>query len=91
MTCLTRARPTKRALHISLTTQYIFTRSGTCQAIKQIDSYAIMSLEIEITTPNGHSYKQPTGLFIGNEFIASTGRTIVSLDPAYGMHFCIIK
>lgn len=50
-----------------------------------------MPLEIEITTPNGHIYKQPTGLFIGNEFVASTGQTIASLDPAYVTHFSIIK
>lgn len=42
-----------------------------------------MSLEIDITTPNGHSYKQPTGLFINNEFVASSGQTITTLDPAY--------
>lgn len=45
-----------------------------------------MSLEIDITTPNRHSYKQPTGLFINNEFVASSGQTITSLDPAYASH-----
>lgn len=42
-----------------------------------------MTPEIDITTPNGHSYKQPTGLFINNEFVAASGQTITSLDPAY--------
>lgn len=38
---------------------------------------------VEITTPNGRRYQQPTGLFINNEFVPSSGQTIVSLDPAY--------
>lgn len=39
---------------------------------------------MEIVTPNGHKYTQPTGLFINNEFVpASSGQTITSLDPAY--------
>lgn len=39
---------------------------------------------MEIVTPNGHRYTQPTGLFINNEFVpASSGQTITSLDPAY--------
>ncbi|CAG8119731.1 unnamed protein product [Penicillium olsonii] len=40
-------------------------------------------LFINLTTPNGHSYQQPTGLFINNEFVkASSGQTITTLDPA---------
>ncbi|RAL12673.1 aldehyde dehydrogenase ALDH [Aspergillus homomorphus CBS 101889] len=40
-------------------------------------------LFVELTTPNGRQYKQPTGLFINNEFRPSSGgQTIVSLDPA---------
>lgn len=43
-----------------------------------------MDLFIDIVTPNGHSYKQPTGLFINNEIVPATGgQTITSLDPAY--------
>ncbi|KAJ5501347.1 hypothetical protein N7453_006164 [Penicillium expansum] len=42
-----------------------------------------MDLFIDIVTPNGHSYKQPTGLFINNEIVPATGgQTITSLDPA---------
>ncbi|KAF3388433.1 Aldehyde dehydrogenase [Penicillium rolfsii] len=42
-----------------------------------------MSLSVDIVTPNGHRYTQPTGLFINNEFVsASSGQTITSLDPA---------
>ncbi|KAL4802498.1 aldehyde dehydrogenase domain-containing protein [Aspergillus unguis] len=40
-------------------------------------------LYVDLTTPNGHSYRQPTGLFINNEFVkASSGLTISSIDPA---------
>lgn len=43
-----------------------------------------MSLFIDIYTPNGHKYRQPTGLFINNEIVSATGgQTITSLDPAY--------
>ena len=43
-----------------------------------------MDLFIDIVPPNGHSYKQPTGLFINNEIVPATGgQTITSLDPAY--------
>ncbi|KAJ5790617.1 uncharacterized protein N7518_007628 [Penicillium psychrosexuale] len=42
-----------------------------------------MSLFIDIYTPNGHKYRQPTGLFINNEIVSATGgQTITSLDPA---------
>ncbi|KAJ5744932.1 aldehyde dehydrogenase domain-containing protein [Penicillium manginii] len=40
-------------------------------------------LFLDITTPNGHKYRQPTGIFINNEFCkGSKGETISSLDPA---------
>ncbi|KAJ5907446.1 hypothetical protein N7495_000128 [Penicillium taxi] len=41
-----------------------------------------MATSIELVTPNGHKYTQPTGLFINNEFVPSSGQTIVTLDPA---------
>jgi aldehyde dehydrogenase (NAD(P)+) len=42
-----------------------------------------MSLSVDIVAPNGRSYKQPTGLFINNEFVSATsGQTITSIDPA---------
>ncbi|KAJ4157831.1 mitochondrial aldehyde dehydrogenase [Fusarium falciforme] len=38
---------------------------------------------VELTAPNGVKWSQPTGLFIGNEFVASSsGKTITSIDPA---------
>jgi aldehyde dehydrogenase (NAD(P)+) len=43
-----------------------------------------MDLFVDIVTPNGKSYKQPTGLFINNEIVPATGgQTITSIDPAY--------
>lgn len=47
-----------------------------------------MAQAVELTTPNGHRYTQPTGLFINNEFVPSTGQTITSLDPAYVPVLC---
>ncbi|UZP43424.1 hypothetical protein NXS19_011240 [Fusarium pseudograminearum] len=42
-----------------------------------------MSLEVQLTAPNGCQYTQPTGLFINNEFVkAKSGKTIVAIDPA---------
>ncbi|KAJ5113273.1 hypothetical protein N7456_001807 [Penicillium angulare] len=42
-----------------------------------------MGLSVDIVTPNGHHYSQPTGLFINNEFVSATsGQTITSVDPA---------
>ncbi|KAJ5381149.1 aldehyde dehydrogenase domain-containing protein [Penicillium cataractarum] len=41
------------------------------------------NLFVNLTTPNGHSYTQPTGLFINNEFVnATSGQKISTLDPA---------
>ncbi|KAL2844544.1 aldehyde dehydrogenase domain-containing protein [Aspergillus pseudoustus] len=39
-------------------------------------------LFVDLVTPNGHRYTQPTGLFINNEFVPSTGPKITSIDPA---------
>lgn len=41
------------------------------------------SLSVDLVAPNGVKYTQPTGLFIGNEFVASkSGKTLTSIDPA---------
>jgi aldehyde dehydrogenase (NAD(P)+) len=39
-------------------------------------------LFVDLVAPNGTRYSQPTGLFINNAFVASSGQTITSLDPA---------
>lgn len=37
----------------------------------------------DLTTPNGHSYKQPTGLFIGGKFVKSVeGSTFEVISPS---------
>jgi len=39
-------------------------------------------LSIELTAPNGKKYTQPTGLFINNEWVASSkGNKITSINP----------
>ncbi|KAG5787013.1 hypothetical protein H9Q69_013915 [Fusarium xylarioides] len=41
-----------------------------------------MSLDVQLTAPNGRTYKQPTGLFINNEFVrSSNGNKITSINP----------
>lgn len=47
-------------------------------------------LFVEIIAPNGRKYTQPTGLFVNNEFVASSGQTITSIDPAFVSLPCII-
>ena len=40
-------------------------------------------LILDLEAPNGVKYRQPTGLFIHNEFVESVaGGTITSIDPA---------
>ncbi|KAL7783256.1 Aldehyde/histidinol dehydrogenase [Trichoderma ceciliae] len=47
-------------------------------------AYQIMTLLfVDLTAPNGVGWSQPTGLFINNDFVASSsGETITSIDPA---------
>ena len=41
-------------------------------------------LEIELTAPSGRKYKQPIGLFINNEWVASKkGEKITTINPTY--------
>jgi len=40
-----------------------------------------MPAPITITLPDGQSYEQPTGLFIGNDFVEATGEEFISIDP----------
>ena len=43
----------------------------------------MVPLFADLEAPNGVKYRQPTGLFINNEFVeSSSNQTIVSLDPA---------
>jgi aldehyde dehydrogenase (NAD(P)+) len=41
-----------------------------------------MSLQVELKAPNGRNITLPTGLFINNEFVASSsGTKITSISP----------
>ncbi|KAF4981443.1 hypothetical protein FZEAL_2755 [Fusarium zealandicum] len=43
---------------------------------------AEMTLDLQLTAPNGRKYAQPTGLFINNEWVKSSdGGTLTSLNP----------
>lgn len=43
----------------------------------------------QITLPNGQSYKQPTGLFLNNEFVpATSGEFVESINPSTGAPIC---
>ena len=42
-------------------------------------------LFVELTAPNGRKYKQPTGIFINNEFVKSKKEEkLTSINPTYG-------
>lgn len=48
-------------------------------------------LEVEISIPNGNKYQQPTGLFINNEFVASSdNKTTEVEDPGTGNTVCSV-
>lgn len=48
-------------------------------------------LEVEISIPNGNKHQQPTGLFINNEFVASSdNQTIPVENPGNGETICSI-
>jgi aldehyde dehydrogenase (NAD(P)+) len=41
------------------------------------------NLSVELTAPNGRKYTQPTGLFINNEWVASSkGNKITTINPS---------
>lgn len=44
-----------------------------------------LPLEYEVTLPDGNKFRQPSGLFINNEFVKSkSGKTLDSINPATG-------
>lgn len=39
---------------------------------------------VQLTAPNGHTWTQPTGLFINNQWVkSSNGEKIATINPAY--------
>ncbi|KAL1840106.1 hypothetical protein VTJ49DRAFT_801 [Mycothermus thermophilus] len=48
-------------------------------------------MEVELTAPNGRKWTQPLGLFINNEFFASSsGQKIVSINPTTEEEICSV-
>ena len=44
--------------------------------------YSTGAPEVQLTAPNGRTWSQPTGLFINNEFVPSTGgQMITTVNP----------
>lgn len=56
-------------------------------------STAIKAESVKITTPNGHTYDQPTGLFINNEFWQSSNpeKKLKVEDPSTGKHILDVE
>ena len=47
-----------------------------------VGQFKMSDLEVELTAPNGVKYKQPTGLFINNEWVkAKKENKIISINP----------
>jgi hypothetical protein len=56
--------------------------SNRCTFTRNFSNNTMSDLFVELTAPNGRKYKQPRGLFINNEFVASkSGETITSINP----------
>ncbi|KAM7192524.1 Aldehyde dehydrogenase domain containing protein [Rhypophila sp. PSN 637] len=48
-------------------------------------------MEVELTAPNGKTWKQPLGLFINNEFVKSSNeQTITSINPTTEEEICSV-
>lgn len=57
--------------------------SLTARTVTRRFSSMTDSLSVELTAPNGKKYVQPTGLFINNEWVASSkGDKITSISPS---------
>ncbi|MBE7181956.1 MAG: aldehyde dehydrogenase family protein [Terriglobus roseus] len=50
-----------------------------------------MSLVQSLVGPNGRRIELPTGLFINNEFVASTGGTISTVNPSNEEEICAVS
>ncbi|KXS95631.1 hypothetical protein AC578_3560 [Pseudocercospora eumusae] len=71
------SNPFLKAFRISLITPTPSIASSTLLQVRKMSD-----LTIELTAPNGKKYTQPTGLFINNEWVASSkGDKITSINP----------
>lgn len=49
---------------------------------RHLSTARVLPTEIDLQAPNGHRWKQPTGLFINHEFVeSSNGSKIETVDP----------
>jgi len=61
---------------------FSFARAYTAHTASIRFTRSMSDLAVELTAPNGRTYTQPTGLFINNEWVASSkGNKITSVDP----------
>ena len=55
-------------------------------SVRQFHSspFVMSNVSVQLTAPNGHSYTQPIGLFINNEFVAAkSGEKFATVNPSY--------
>lgn len=82
------AAPRHRSIYTQVSRPIQKCSPGSCRSysssstLRHPQNTMAESLFVDVTTPNGVKYKQPTGIFINNEFVKASGGTIVSIDPA---------
>ncbi|SPO01181.1 probable aldehyde dehydrogenase [Cephalotrichum gorgonifer] len=55
-------------------------------------TYSSTAAGVRLTAPNGRSWTQPTGLFIGNEFVpSSNGQTLTTINPTTEEPICSVS
>jgi hypothetical protein len=68
----------KSILFAAPASSFRITTTGTCFSRTR----AMSDLVVQLTAPNGRTYAQPTGLFIGNEWVrGGDGDMIGSVNP----------
>ena len=62
----------------------LFRQQRRCfgHSIPRLQGFRNENLEVELSAPTKQTWKQPVGLFIGNEFVSATGADeITSINP----------
>lgn len=50
--------------------------------IQRLSTTPRQHTSVTLSAPNGHTWEQPTGLFINNDFVeSSNGQTMSTIDP----------
>ncbi|KAG7133475.1 putative aldehyde dehydrogenase-like protein like [Verticillium longisporum] len=73
--------------------QAVRQRPHTCPSLisRNLSAAAHCRLEVELTAPNGVTWKQPQGLFINNEFVkSSNGQQITTVNPFTEQPICSV-